>query len=376
MDFEQPQIETEQERFKFFLDFTEEEKTEVIAGLVRDFGDQGAEVGESEVEFPSKKDEIASFIYSFPQHFRSERLTEAAIQNSEYAKLLTRELTERKDFDQVLKILRQYKDKPMFRHCVSEIENVLVDDSSRDSILIKLSESIAQTGEEERVADKKFSEYMFRKPERAARRLSTYLKFLQIDEKQARELLNHKSLLLIGGGIAPIKKELSGKGIDCEVTNIEPLLTEEHQGNSDHPIPENFYDVAPETLEKYDEVWSANNSLPTYAFNPEQVKTFYQRALGTILQGGYLRIFPVSGFADAITPSMRLNRIPTNNASIQCVNLLKQHPELFEVEEFETPAPKQLIPSYEKKFIKGVNIKVVGDDEKMKAFLENFIDKK
>jgi len=109
-----------------------------------------------------------------------------------------------------------------------------------------------------------------------------YLELLDLRDNAAR-LLSNKTLLMIGGGIAPIKRQMDEFGIEnCIVTNIEPLLNETHADNSDFPIPQNFYDIPVAEIGIHDEVWAANNSLPTYAFNPCQVDIFYSNSLQAV----------------------------------------------------------------------------------------------
>jgi len=367
----------EQKQNSAYLNFTDDEKNEIVRKITEDYVAKGFDTKNHPLNFPAEQIDIGGWACEYPQHFKTERLIEIALKIPDLAPELTKKIAERKEYDQVIKILKHYIDGPRFDHCVVEIESSLKDDEQEDKVLMKLSDVMAEDEKTERVEFEKFSKHMFDRPEAAARDTQTYLKYLKINDELAKKLLDKKSLLLIGGGIAPIKDELLNKKIDCEITNIEPLLEDEHKGNSDHPIPKNFYDVDMEKLEKYDEVWSANNSLPTYAFNPEQVRTFYQRALSTVSQGGHLRILPVSGFKDAITPAMRLNRIPTNNESIQCFELLKQRPDLFAVEEFETPPIKVSGPAFKKwRTMEGVDIKVIGDKEKIDIFLKNFANKK
>ena len=362
------------EQVQPYSDLTDDEKSRVTQEVIADLASHGQKIEDGQITFPTEKAKIESWVHEYSQHFESKRIVEVALNNPESAPKLTRELADRKEYSQLEQILQRYKGDPRFKYCVEEIEASLKGDEMQDTILMALSEAMTESEEEQRVAFEKFSEHMLNKPEKAARNLSTYFKLLKIDDEQAKELLDKKSLLLIGGGTAPIKDEFSGRGIDCEVTNIEPLLTEDAEGSSDHPIPENFYDVDLENMGGHDEIWSANNSLPTYAFNPEQVRTFYQKAIGNVNQGGYLRIVPVSGFSDAITPAMRLNRIPTSNESTRITELAKQRPDLFEIEDFKTPEVKSYFGK--KKRMKGVNIKVVGEKEEIDTFLKELANEK
>ncbi|MFH1610701.1 MAG: hypothetical protein ABIA91_02310 [Patescibacteria group bacterium] len=362
-------LEKQENNIENYLEFSDGEKEEVIKQIEQIVLNKGVGVKEKQIDFPTDQRTIEDWIYDTPQCFKEERVLEVALNNQEYVIKLINELVNRKKYDYVFQVLHNYAGTPTFEHCVKIIENNLRDKSSRDSILMMLSDKIAEC-REEKVAFDEFFKHMFERPESASRNLLTYLKFLNInDDKEIKKLLGGKTLLLIGGGIAPIKDQLLSQDIDCQVTNIEPLLTEEHKGNADYPISKNFYDIRGD-LKKYDEVWSANNSLPTYAFNPEQVRIFYKKALAGVSQGGHLRIVPVSGFSDSITPSMRLSRFPVNNESIKCVDLLKQRQDLFLVEEFETPMLKSSMGR--KSNMNGVDIKVIGDTKDVKIFLDEF----
>ncbi len=357
-----------------YLNFTSDEKADVLRKISEKFSSIDKVANEGLIDFPTTKKEIEEFIFLNPEHFGTKRLAEVALAETEFAPKLIREIADRKEYSQLEQILQQHKEKPVFKHCVAQIELSLKDEGMQESILMALSESLAKDDEAEKVAFEKFSEFMLAKPEKASRDLATYFDFLGISEVNAKKLLDKKNLLLIGGGIAPIKNELLERGIDCRVTNIEPLLKDNTRENSDQPISKNFYDVSAEEMGKHDEIWSANNSLPTYAFNPEQVKVFYQKALGAINPGGYLRVIPFQGFADSITPSMRLSRLPTSNESIRQVEALRKRPDLFEVEEFETPQLKSFFGKKNK--MTGVNIRAIGTQEQINAFLKDISDKK
>lgn len=351
-----------------YLNFAEKERVEALKKLAEFYSSQvNSNTEEEKVDFPLEREKIEELIYLRPQAFETKRLVEVALVNSEFAPKLTREIANRRSFSQLEQVLLYYKETPFFDHCVKEIELSLKDDEMRDAVLMTLSEALAETKEKERVAFERFSAYMLEKPEKAARSLSTYLRLLGIEDEKAKELLNNKSLLLIGGGTAPIKGDLLRRGIDCEVTNIEPLLKNDDEENADRTMAQNFFDVDAEDIGRHNEVWSANNSLPTYAFNPEQVDIFYKKALSAVKRGGYLRILPAFGFTDSITSAMRLNRVPTNNESIKNIEKLKQRPDLFEVEEFETPPLKSFFGK--EKSMRGVNIKVIGDENELLKFL-------
>lgn len=355
------------------LDLSEKEKKHFVKEFKKDEKVEDRSVSDN-FQFPDKEDAILSLMTFYPQHFETNRLEKVAIEIPEYAPELIGEITKRGGYRNVLEVLDRLSDTPNFEYCVRSIEKTLDKNPKRDDILEFLSLSLGLDEMGEKASLERFSEHMLSKPEGAARDLSKYLKLLRLDEARVKQLLNNKKLLLIGGGTAPIKKQLSDMGIHCDVTNIEPLLDDRNsRDNSDYPIPENFYNADLLTLGKFNEVWAANNSLPTYALNPEQVTIFYQKSLGFVQQGGVLRVLPMSGFNDSITPAMRLNRIPTNNESVKIIRELEEHPELFTVERFETTPLKSFVGR--KKKMNGVNIKMVGNDEQVRMFLDKLAKK-
>ncbi|MBU0706765.1 hypothetical protein KKG41_00125 [Patescibacteria group bacterium] len=311
---------------------------------------------------------IADLVYANPEGYSNEQVAEVAIKDSEYAPCLVGELAKRRDHEQVLGVLNHYKDGPIFEHCVGKVEAQLSGGEDQDSFLLQLSESMRQAegdAKPEGISD--YTSEMAKRPERAARSLDNYLRLLGIDDDRVRDTLDKKSLLLVGGGTAPLKQGLTDRRIDCQLTNIDPMLTGNHEGNSDRPIAEDFYKVDADRLDQFDEVWAVNNSLPTYAFNPDQVRAFYQKSLGLVSENGNLKIMPVAGFKDSLTPAMRLNRVPTNNESLRCLESIKGRPDLFEIEEMESPPDK--VAFGRKSTMKGVNIKVIGSQEQVRAFL-------
>jgi len=358
-----------------FLSFNFEEQAETMNRAVQAFYQRGNTLPfEDMPEFPKSKLEIKDWIGNEPQIFRTQRLVEVATFDAEYAPRISTEITARLaanigniqeysvNFEALIAILDHPKISTQFQYCVEAIENALKESPQRDSVLMSLSEN----QEAERVGFERFFKHMMEKPEASKRSFMRYLELLDLRDNAAR-LLSNKTLLMIGGGIAPIKRQMDEFGIEnCIVTNIEPLLNETHADNSDFPIPQNFYDIPVAEIGIHDEVWAANNSLPTYAFNPCQVDIFYSNSLQAVKQGGFLRVLPFHGFMDSMTRAMRLNRIPTNNRSREIIESLKSAPHLFKVEEYQTEVMRSMITSGR---MKGVNIQVLGNQEEIYAFL-------
>ncbi|MEA1962861.1 MAG: hypothetical protein U9M94_01325 [Patescibacteria group bacterium] len=353
-----------QEKLHAYLDFSDSEKAEVIRRITERFSSQGHDVEGKQIDFPKGQEEIESWVNGYAQHFETKRLTEAALKNSEFAPNLTKEITNRKEYAHLEQILQHYKGKPMFEYCVRKIESSLKGDEMQNSILMALSEAMAKT--EERQESTKIAEHELdmKKEKKTARPLAEYQRLLKIsdDELQA---LSGKELLLVGGGFSPIKGELDKRGIDCTVTNIDPIAESDPE-IADDVRKGDFYET--EIAEnRFDEIMGLH-SLPTYAFTPEQVKNFYSRSILSLKQGGTLRVTPVEKFSDAFTPSMRLSRKPVNNASAEFVASLKERPDLFTLTGFTIEHKGALGKKTE---MPGVKIEIVGDKDQVKEYLES-----
>lgn len=357
-------IELEQEKVNLYLNFADGEKNEVVKKIVDDFLAQGHEIEGKQIDFPADKEEIENWIYEYPQYFITKRLAEVALENSEYAPKLTKELTDRKEYSQLEQILQQYKGREsMFENCVREIESSLKDDELRDNILMALSHAVAKTEKRQEPQRIVGHEVAMRAEKKTARSLDEYKKLLQISDEELNALQG-KELLLVGGGLSPIKSELKKEGIECVITNIDPIAESDEQ-IADNIIKGDFFDT---TLgeSKYHEIF-ALHSLPTYAFTPEQAKDFYRRSILSLEQNGVLRVMPIDKFSDSFTPAMRLSRKPVNNASVEFVERFKKRQDLFLVTEFVIEYKGAL---GKKTKMPGAKIEVIGSKDKIKDFLE------
>ncbi len=306
-------------------------------------------------------------VYFRPEKHDNAKLLDVSLRESEYAPELVKELAKRKDVSSLGVVLKRYAPKDHYRHIVRAIENGLKGDSCQETILNQLSRDMQRA--EGNLDLHNFYQHMQKRSEAAARKLSTYLSYLRISDKDAKRLLHNRRLLLIGGGIGPIKKDLLKMGIACNVTNIDPMLkfAEDDTDNADTCYAKNFFDL--ELGEEYDEVWSANNSLPTYALSPKQVRDFYRKSLGLAAARGTLRVLPTHGFSDSITPSMRVNRIPVNNESIRCLEEIAES-DLFDVDKFETEELRGGLGMRKK--MPGANVHIKGGEIEVLEFLSEF----
>ncbi len=117
-----------QEESPAYLDFSDDEKTEIISKITEHFSSQGHDVEGKQIDFPAEREEIESWVNGYAQHFEVKRLVEVALNSSEFAPNLTREIANRRDYVQLEQILQRYKGKPTFEYCVREIESSLKGD--------------------------------------------------------------------------------------------------------------------------------------------------------------------------------------------------------------------------------------------------------
>ena len=136
-------------------------------------------------------------------------------------------------------------------------------------------------------------EYFFNTSTRVMtkRPLSRYLKTFQIPRNKLYKY-NNKKLLLIGGGNSPIQHTFNRLKINCDITNIDPYITNQRTANTN--IKLDFNDT--QFTNEFDEIW-AMFSLPLYSPDVTHAVEFYRRAIialkpgGTLLIGGHPRTF-------------------------------------------------------------------------------------
>jgi len=200
------------------------------------------------------------------------------------------------------------------------------------------------------------------------RDLDDYRTQLDVTEGEEAALQGEK-LSLIGGGYSMIKHELRERNLECEITNIDPLIDEDEPDIAHKIIKKSFFEVDV-PLHEQKEVW-ALFSLPMYAFTPGEVAEFYAKGLSLLKQGGTLRVLSVSETYDSLTPSMALSRPITNLASEKCINILMTRPDLFDVRPYSSTWTR---PEYdyraEKTKTPGCKIVLVGNPEEADRFLE------
>jgi len=129
------------------------------------------------------------------------------------------------------------------------------------------------------------------------RPLTEYLQYLNIQPVDLKALTN-KQILLIGGGMSPVRSWLEAVKINAVVTNLDFFYDADETVAHNH-IKEDFYQwKAP--LDCYNEIW-ALHSLPLYALSLVEVELFFAKALRMLAPGGNLRVFPINdGNLDAI----------------------------------------------------------------------------
>lgn len=346
-----------------YLNFPDDEKREIIHNITKFISSQGHKIEGKQIYFPIGPEGIEEWIHCYPQQFKTKRLEEIALNNSEFALSMIREITKRKDYVVLGKILRHYQEKPIFEFGVREIESSLKDDKMHNHILMALSEAMEANEKGHKPSKIADHEVAMKTEKKTARPLSEYQRLLKISDEELKTL-SGKELLLIGGGFSPIKKELHEKGIHCTVTNIDPI-SKSNPAIADTVIKKDFYEIDIGE-QKFHEIM-ALHSLPTYAFTPQQVEDFYTRSILSLKKDGILRITPTEKCSDAFTPAMRLSRKPVNNASSEFISKLRKRPDLFSLTEFSI--------DHEGVFGKttkmpGITIKVIGTREEVENFIK------
>jgi len=113
----------------------------------------------------------------------------------------------------------------------------------------------------------------------------------------AKEILDGKIILLLGGGRARLKEELKKNNISPhEILNIDPFISET-EPEADPVVPisaanQNLPDVLRERdIKSVDEIW-AEYSVPAYLENPNEIRNLFQNIDALLAEGGYARIWP------------------------------------------------------------------------------------
>jgi hypothetical protein len=134
----------------------------------------------------------------------------------------------------------------------------------------------------------------------SGRPLTEYLQYLNI-LPQDLKALNNKQILLVGGGISPVRSWLEAVKINAVVTNLDFFYDADETVAHNH-INEDFYQwEAPKDF--YNEIW-ALHSLPLYSLSIIEVELFFAKSLLMLAPGGNLRVFPINdGNLDAVSHS-------------------------------------------------------------------------
>jgi len=80
------------------------------------------------------------------------------------------------------------------------------------------------------------------------------------------------------------------KGIDTDITNVDPIKYPDPRKTADETINEDF--LTAKIDDKFNEIW-AFHSLPLYLVEPDDVSAFYSKALELLADNGVLRIYPI-----------------------------------------------------------------------------------
>jgi len=131
----------------------------------------------------------------------------------------------------------------------------------------------------------------------SGRPLTEYLQYLNILPEDLKALSN-KQILLVGGGMSPVRSWLEAVKINAVVTNLDFFYDADEKVAHKH-INEDFYRwEAPKDF--YNEIW-ALHSLPLYSLSNIEVELFFAKSLLMLAPGGHLRVFPINdGNLDAM----------------------------------------------------------------------------
>lgn len=114
----------------------------------------------------------------------------------------------------------------------------------------------------------------------------------------AKQMLDDKKIVLLGGGRSRLAGELQENGIvPASIVNIDPFV-ESVEVEADPVIPlnataENFIErMSEQGIETADEVW-AEYSVPAYLEDPKEIQQLIQNIDELLAEGGSARIWPI-----------------------------------------------------------------------------------
>jgi hypothetical protein len=114
----------------------------------------------------------------------------------------------------------------------------------------------------------------------------------------AKEILDNKIIVLLGGGRAKIGKELKEHDIKPEkIVNIDPFV-ENPESDADTVVPVNATDnkfmekLGEHNIKKADEIW-AEFSVPAYLETPEEITQLLKNIDSLLAENGNARIWPI-----------------------------------------------------------------------------------
>lgn len=141
-------------------------------------------------------------------------------------------------------------------------------------------------------------------PGRGASKRETYWNTLffpyntEATRRLAKEQLNDKTIVLLGGGRSKLKKEFSAHGIaPKDIINVDPFV-ENVEEDADTVISLSASDssflekMRGSGIGKVDEIW-AEYSVPAYLEDPQDIKQLIHNIDGLLQEGGTARIWPL-----------------------------------------------------------------------------------
>ncbi len=113
----------------------------------------------------------------------------------------------------------------------------------------------------------------------------------------AKEILDGKTIMLLGGGRARLKEEMEQNNIlPHEIINVDPFVSEAEPGAdsvlslsaTDERLPDI---IRARGIESVDEIW-AEYSVPAYLENPNEIRNLFRNIDILLAEDGYARIWP------------------------------------------------------------------------------------
>lgn len=212
------------------------------------------------------------------------------------------------------------KESDLSKEIITQIETVMLhasekkeewyDSAKNKQTLIEIENAISFHGKTSLESSEDFDKtqrsrgFFEQKPGTGAASRETYWNtlFFPYNTESTREFakqdLDEKTIVLLGGGRSELKQELSKYDIHPkEIINVDPFVEDVkegadyvvHMSASDHGLVEKLKENG---IENVDEVW-AEYSVPAYLENPAEISQLLENIDTILAPGGSVRIWPL-----------------------------------------------------------------------------------